>query len=99
MYTYGADIDTVLAFSVELSPELDKEVGDRVRDEYGLGSENFLESSALAQYDEDPDPWQSRVASEVSIELIQLYSLADRYVLQNLKQMIYPRLRSWINTA
>lgn len=97
MYMYGADNDAVLAFARELSLELRREVGDKVSHETDL--EHSVQSNAVANCDEDPAQWQSRVASEVSIDLVQLYCLADKYNVWELKNMLYLRLRAWINTA
>lgn len=97
MHIYGADKEIVLDFARKLSEELNDVVKDDVENLTEL--QYCIAGNSLCSSEVDPEPWHSRVASEVSVHPIRLYSLADKYDIACLKEMLWSLLKGLINTA
>lgn len=56
-------------------------------------------STAICPASSDPEPWQSRIASTICKQLLDLYTLADKYLLFPLKKRILKYIHDVLTVA
>jgi len=102
-HMYGAGNIEVLSFirapSKGLRDLLGRTLDEDELDQIESELKEDLSGQTVCYPDQDPKPWQSQLAAEISVQLVCLYGLADKFELSGFKDMLLSTLAELISTA
>jgi hypothetical protein len=110
-FIYGGTIQEVLSCCASFSEVLCDEIVNsfeeaeqvRIRDDIAIMQEELrvgsFTRSTFCEEDQDPAPWVSRLASDIVNQLLGLYMLADKYLLDRLKSALISHILAILRSA